>query len=105
MADVEAVIKQFQITLDSVTWTPIRATISSNGFTLHDYALTTAILTRTLDTDITTQSKIPAGVQAKILNQKTTSRAADNYNFQKDDIMIYAQSDTGTITAVVGLLP
>lgn len=100
-----SIIRQFQITLDSVSWTPIRATIDTNGFTLHDYALTTAILTRTDDADITTQSKIPAGVQAKILNQKTTSRAADSYNFMKNDIMIYAQSDTGTITAVVGLLP
>jgi len=100
-----AIIKQFQVTLDAVTWTPILATINSNGFTLHDYALTTAILTRTDPADMTTESKIPAGVQAKILNQKTTSRAADNYNFTKDDIMIYAQSDTGTITVVVGLLP
>ena len=100
-----AIIIQFQVTLDSVTWQPIRATISSNGFTLHDYALTTAILTRTDDTDMTTQSRIPPGIQAKILNQKTTSRAADSYNFAKNDIMIYAQSETGTITAVVGLLP
>lgn len=100
-----SIIKQFQVTLDAVTWTPIRATISTNGFTLHDYALTTAILTRSDDADMTTQSRIPPGIQAKILNQKTTSRAADNYNFTKDDIMIYAQSEIGTITAVVGLLP
>lgn len=91
-------------TLDAVTWTAIRAPIKSNAFTLQDYDLSTAILLRTDKDDSTTQTRIPSGMQGKVLNQPTTSSPGNHTNFEKDEIVIYAQSESGTITAVAGFL-
>ena len=35
-----------QYTLDALSWTKITPPFNCNGFTIHDYALTTAILYR-----------------------------------------------------------
>lgn len=92
------------ITLDAVTWTAIRAPKKSNAFTIQDYALGTAIKLRSDKDDATTEMLLPAGTQGKVLNQPTTSMAGNITNFDLNEIVIYAQSDSGTITAVAGFL-
>jgi len=95
-----------QITLDGVTWTPIYAPYDCNGFTIEDQGLATDIKLRSDKDDMTTEVTCVAGTQRKVITNPPFTSAGDSsvVNFKKDELIIYAQSSSGTITAVTTYL-
>src|SRR6266699_472232 len=91
-----------QTILDALSWTPILAPIAGNGFTIQDVDGLVAIKLRSDPTDMTTEFVVPVGMQGRVV---TGPLAGNNSvggvgNFRFGDVVVYAQSDSGTITSV-----
>lgn len=86
-----------RLTLDALTWTPIVAPVDCQQFGLSEDTLSSAIKLRSDPTDSTTEMTLPAGYQGKVI---TPPAGATRSNFAKNQIIVYAQSPLGTITAV-----
>src|SRR6187397_567366 len=95
-----------QITLDGVSWTEILAPFDCNGFTIEDQGLATDIKLRSDKDDMTTEVTCVAGTQRKVITNPPFTSAGDSsvVNFKKDMRILYAQSASGTITAVTTYL-
>lgn len=101
-------IQQFM--LDALTWTPIRVPDpvpdvndlgGCNGFTLKDSVGTTAIKIRSDPSDMTTEMTIPVGLQGVV---NVPISPSSRVRFPTKEIVTYAQSAGGTITAVASFL-
>lgn len=83
-------LKYKGFTLDTVTWTPITAPIACSFVVLHNEGAANIYL-RSDDGDATTQKTLNPGVQ------EILSSGGDNrYRFNANDVVLYAQTVSGT---------
>jgi hypothetical protein len=90
-----------RLTVDDQTWTPVRVPVGFDCNRIHALALDGAPLKERLDdTDAATERPIPGGDATGI--EIPSSRAASDFAFQGNDLVIYLQrASAGSSTVVV----
>jgi hypothetical protein len=95
--------RKMQITVDTVSWTPIVAPIDCIGIAIKNSQLVN-LYVRTDSGDATTQDTIPAGAQDGILAPRHGSNPQDagtGARFLSGDTIAYLQAASGTGPAIV----